>query len=127
MRPISPRRNVAAVLQPFLFSVLLLTMPSASMKAADVSILDTGAVSDGKTIDTTAIQAAINKVDGDGGGTVIVPAGTFLTGALFVKPKVTLTLETGALLLGSTNIADYPSMPTRIEGHFQVWRPAIIN
>jgi polygalacturonase len=107
--------------------MLLLTMPCASMKAADVSIVDTGAVADGKTMDTTAIQAAINKVDGDGGGTVIVPAGTFLTGALFLKPKVNLTLETGALLLGSTNIADYPSMPTRIEGHFQVWRPAIIN
>jgi alpha-L-rhamnosidase len=102
-------------------------MACAGVRAEDVSIADTGAVPDGKTIDTVAIQAAINKVDTAGGGTVIVPQGTFLTGALFLKPKVNLTLEAGAVLLGSTNIADYPSMPTRIEGHFQVWRPAIIN
>jgi len=102
-------------------------MACTSVRAGDVSIADTGAVPDGKTMDTTAIQAAINQVDGQGGGTVIVPAGTFLTGALFLKPKVNLTIAAGGVLLGSTNIADYPSMPTRIEGHFQVWRPAIIN
>jgi alpha-L-rhamnosidase len=95
--------------------------------AADVSIADSGAVPDGKTLDTKAIQAAIDEVDGHGGGTVIVPPGSYLTGALFLKPKVELMIEAGAVLLGSTNIADYPAMPTRIEGHTQVWRPAIIN
>lgn len=108
-----------------LFGALLFGCGAAM--ASDVSIGDTGAVPDGKTIDTKAIQAAINEVDGQGGGTVIVPSGRYLTGALFLKPKVDLMIAAGGVLLGSTNIADYPAMPTRIEGHTQVWRPAIIN
>jgi alpha-L-rhamnosidase len=96
-------------------------------RAADLSIVDTGALPDWKTLDTTAIQAAINKLAAGDGGTVVVPAGHFLTGALFLKPKVNLTIEENGVLLGSTNIQDYPAMPTRIEGHTQVWRPAMIN
>jgi alpha-L-rhamnosidase len=95
--------------------------------AASLSITDTGAIPDGKTLNTKAIQAAINQVFTQGGGTVIIPAGHFLTGALFLKPKVNLDIQADGILLGSTNIQDYPSMPTRIEGHTQVWRPAIIN
>jgi polygalacturonase len=95
--------------------------------AADVSIVTTGAIADGKTLDTKAIQAAINQVATGGGGTVVVPAGQFLTGALFLKPKVNLRIEASGVILGSTNIEDYPSMPTRIEGHTQVWRPALLN
>jgi polygalacturonase len=105
---------------------LAISICSAAM-GADVPITSTGAVGDGTTLNTTAIQAAINKVYSGGGGTVIVPTGKFLTGALFLKPKVNLMLESGGVLLGSTNINDYPSLVTRIEGHFQVWRPAIIN
>jgi alpha-L-rhamnosidase len=110
-----------------LLSALCFALTLRAVTAADLSITDTGALADGKTIDTVAIQGAINKVYEGGGGTVIVPAGRFLTGALFLKPKVNLTIQAGGVLLGSTNINDYPAMPTRIEGHTQVWRPAIIN
>ena len=92
-----------------------------------LSICDTGAVGDGKILNTRAIQNAIDKLAGNGGGTVVVPTGCFLTGAVFLKPKVNLYLEKGAVLLGSTRIEDYPSMPTRIEGHTCVWRPALVN
>jgi len=92
-----------------------------------VSIADTGAIADGRTLDTKAIQGAIDQVATRGGGMVVVPAGRFLTGAVFMKPKVDLEIEAGGVLLGSTNIEDYPSMPTRIEGHTQVWRPALLN
>ncbi len=58
---------------------------------------------------------------------MVIPAGKFLSGAVFLKPGVNLHLDEGAVLLGSTNIQDYPSMPTRVEGHTQVWRPALVN
>ena len=92
-----------------------------------LSILESGAVDDGKTLNTQAIQAAIDKLAGNGGGTVVIPKGCFLTGSIFLKPKVNLHLDKDAVLLGSTNIEDYPAMPTRIEGHTQVWRPALVN
>jgi alpha-L-rhamnosidase len=86
-----------------------------------------GAVRDGKTLNTQAIQSAIDKCAAGGGGTVLIPQGEFLSGAIFLKPGVHLHLDKGAVLQGSTNIADYPEMETRIEGHFQVWIPALVN
>jgi alpha-L-rhamnosidase len=90
-------------------------------------ISDYGAVGDGTTLNTAAIQKAIDQLAAGGGGTVVVPKGSFLTGAIFLKPGVNLRLEKDAVLQGSTNIADYPEMNTRIEGHFQVWIPALVN
>jgi alpha-L-rhamnosidase len=91
------------------------------------SIHDAGAVSDGTTLNTTKIQAVIDDLAKAGGGTVVVPSGTFLTGALFLKPGVHLHLVKGAVLKGSTNTADYPKRRTRVEGHFEEWLPALIN
>ena len=62
-----------------------------------------------------------------GGGTLVVPRGEFLTGAIFLKPGVNLRLAEGAVLKGSTDIRDYPKMKTRIEGHFEEWIPALVN
>jgi alpha-L-rhamnosidase len=86
-----------------------------------------GAIGDGKTLNTSAIQATIDKSAISGGGTVRIPTGDFLSGAIFLKPGVNLHLDKGAVLQGSTNIADYPEMETRVEGHFQVWIPALVN
>lgn len=69
---------------------------------------DYGAVGDGKTLSTQAIQKAIDAAAAAGGGTVWLPAGKFLSGTLFLKSRVTLHLESGCTLLGSTNLADYP-------------------
>ena len=109
------------------FMMSSIALASNADGAAQLSILKTGAVADGRTLNTAAIQAAIDQLAQHGGGTVVIPPGHFLTGALFLKPKVNLEIEPDAVLLGSTNINDYPSLPTRIEGHMQVWRPAIIN
>jgi len=68
-----------------------------------------GAVGDGKTLNTAAIQAAVDACAAAGGGTVVVPPGTYLTGTVFLKSNMTFRLESGAVLLGSPNIADYCS------------------
>lgn len=72
------------------------------------NILHFGAVADGKTLNSTSIQAAIDKASQDGGGRVIVPEGKFLTGALILKSGVDLHLSPKAFLMGSTNPYDYP-------------------
>jgi len=96
-------------------------------RAADVSILEAGAVPGGDEVCTPAIQRAIDDLAASGGGRVIVPRGVFKTGAIDLRQGVELHLEAGAVLLGSTDLADYPTRTTRIEGHFEPWRPALVN
>lgn len=66
-----------------------------------------GARDDGITVNTAAIQAAINACHDAGGGRVVVPAGEFVTGSIEMKSHVNLHLEQGAMLLGSLDTADY--------------------
>lgn len=75
--------------------------------ANEMKITDLGAIPDGKTLCTELIQNAIDECSISGGGKVIVPAGRFLTGTLFLRNNVNLYLESGAVLLGSTRIEDY--------------------
>src|SRR5512139_350970 len=67
-----------------------------------------GAAGDGSRLDTAAIQSAIDAAANAGGGTVVLPRGTYLSGTLFLKSGVHLYLEAGAVLLGSKDVADYP-------------------
>ncbi|MEX2569394.1 MAG: glycosyl hydrolase family 28-related protein [Cyclobacteriaceae bacterium] len=59
------------------------------------NVLNFGAKGDGKTIDTKAIQNTIDKAAEDGGGTVYFPAGTYISGTLFLKSNITIHLEAG--------------------------------
>ena len=94
----------------------------------EISITDFGALPDNATINTKAIQAAIDHLAAIGGGTVIVPQGVFVSGALFLKPKVNLHLQKGGVLKCSTDMANFPVQRTRIEGHFEDrFNPAVIN
>jgi polygalacturonase len=77
-------------------------------------ITDYGAVGDGKTLNTEAIQNAIDHCTP--GGKVYVPKGVFVTGALYLKSDMTLYLEEGSRLLGSDNLEDFPVMQYRFEG-----------
>jgi alpha-L-rhamnosidase len=86
-----------------------------------------GAIGDGQTLGTAAIQKGIDTISAQGGGTLTIPPGTFLTGAIFLKPGVNLHLETGAVLKGSPELTDYPEMVTRIEGRQQPLVAALIN
>jgi hypothetical protein len=75
------------------------------------SVREFGAASDGKTLDTKAINAAIDACHRSGGGIAYVPPGVYLSGTVILKSNVTLFLEAGATLLGSTNVADYSPQP----------------
>lgn len=69
-------------------------------------IRDFGAAADG-TLQTSAIQAAIDACFAAGGGEVVVPAGEYLVGTIRLRSHITLHLLTGAVLLGSRNLDDY--------------------
>jgi polygalacturonase len=68
-------------------------------------------VGDGVTMNTAAINAAIDHLAKNGGGTLSLPPGRYLTGAIYLKSCVTLHLENGAVIVGSTNLSDYPKNP----------------
>ena len=91
------------------------------------TITSFGAVGDGKTSNTAALQSLIDKVAKEGGGTVVVPAGTFLTGALFFKQGVNLFIEKDGTLKGTTEQNDYPQVKTRWEGIEREWTSALLN
>lgn len=115
-------------LSPRLLGLLsFLAVSGLRVPAADHAITAFGAVAGGVTLNTTAIQAAIDAAAAQGGGTVVVPAGVFRSGSLFLKQGVALHLAAGAVLKGSENIEDYPKLMTRIEGHFEPWRMALVN
>ena len=103
---------------PFCLTVILLqktqgaTMPLPELPKIPnrpFSVADYGAVGDGKTMNTTALQNAIDTVGKKGGGTLTVPAGQFLTGPLVLVSNLTLQLARGAVLLISDDMANYPT------------------
>lgn len=71
------------------------------------NIRDFGAVGDGKTLDTAAVQAAIDTCNKDQGGTVLVPAGEFVIGTVELKSNVTLRIAPPGTLLGSADGKQY--------------------
>ena len=88
-------------------------------------ITDYGVKNDSSLVQTTAIQAIIDRAAQEGGGVIVVPQGTFLTGALFFKQGTHLYVQ--GRLKGSDRIVDYPVMMTRIEGQTCKYFPALVN
>jgi polygalacturonase len=95
--------------------------------AGGLNVRQCGAVGDGQTSCTAALQRAIDQCGSNGGGTVLVPAGGYVTGSLWMRSNVTLHLEAGARLLGSQNIADYPVWVSHWEGNAQPGYAAVIS
>ena len=79
----------------------------------DLNIRDFGAVADGKTLNTAAIQAAIDACHKAGGGRVVIAGGTYMTGTVILKGNVDLHLEADGVLLGSPRCEDYPEFPKK--------------
>ncbi len=70
-------------------------------------VTDFGAVSESKELQTQRIQSALDQCFLNGGGTVVVPKGVYLSGGLRIRSNCTLYLESGAILKGSRNPEDY--------------------
>lgn len=90
-------------------------------------ITDYGVVNDSSIIQTDKIQDVVDKVADNGGGVIVIPKGTFLTGALFFKKNTHLHLEENSVIKGSDDISDFPVVMTRIEGQSVKYFPALIN
>jgi polygalacturonase len=75
-----------------------------------------GARGNGKTADTVAIQKAVDVCAADGGGRVVFPAGRYVSGPIFLKSRVRIEVESGAVIEGSTNFSEYPVIDGRWEG-----------
>lgn len=95
-------------ISPTLALVISVLVAVANAGALTVHPREFGAVGDGRQLDTQAIQAALDRCAAQGGGTVLLEGGTFLSGTLYLRSHVTLQIAAGATLLGSTNVADYP-------------------
>lgn len=85
-----------------------------------------GILDDGKLY-TKEIQALIDLAAKEGGGVIVVPSGTYLTGALFFKQGIHLYVAQGGMLKGSDDCSDYPICETRIEGESCLYFSALIN
>ncbi|QDA59437.1 glycoside hydrolase family 28 protein [Hymenobacter jejuensis] len=85
-----------------------------------------GAKGDGTTLNTKALQAAIDAAAKKGGIVTLAP-GRYLTGSIFLKKGVTLQVDKGVELIGSQDIKDYPEIPTRVAGIEMPWPAALIN
>ena len=82
---------------------------------------------DSTKLQTEAIQNIIDIAEANGGGQIIFPSGTYLTGALFFKPGTRLHLEKGAKIKGSDDINNFPLIPSRMEGKSIYYYAALIN
>jgi polygalacturonase len=82
--------------------------------ARKFAITDFGAIGDGKQSNTASFRKAINACQAAGGGQVIVPAGTFVTGPVELAGSMALVLEKGAIIRGSENFADYETADHKV-------------
>ncbi len=108
----SSRCRCATVFLFFGMVLAWMSLPAAAatspLRVCDV--MHEGAKPDGKTNNARAIQAAIDDCAARGGGIVRLAGGTFLSGPIVLKSRITLDIETGATLLGSADHSVYPLM-----------------
>ncbi|HUA64024.1 MAG TPA: glycosyl hydrolase family 28 protein [Verrucomicrobiae bacterium] len=110
--PSVPSRRKYLGLTAMLAAAPAMAEPQEASAAHDLgartyNIRDFGAKGDGRSLDTTALQSAIDQCTKDHGGTVLVPAGTFVIGTVEMKSNVTLRVSAGATLLGTTDGKQY--------------------
>ncbi len=107
------------------FLVVLVLMGAGRVPAAGIplpvitnttfNVTSYGAVGDGKTMNTTALQKTIDAAAAAGGGTVLIPAGKFLTGPFTLASSINLHLARNATILISDDLANYPAVKERYQ------------
>jgi polygalacturonase len=113
-------------MKSFIALLAVLSCLTANAGKQTLNVLDFGAKGDGVTKNTAALQKALDACGENGGGTVLVPEGVFLTGSLRLSANTTLLLTPRTDLLGSPDIADYPLENTRWEGEFREGHRALL-
>lgn len=103
---------------PFKFGEIVL--PTIPQK--DYNIKDFGGVADGKTLNTKAFEKAINTINQNGGGRLVVPKGIWLTGPIEMKSKIDFHVEEGAVVQFSSDIYQFP-LRERGKGKIEVTPP----
>lgn len=101
-------------------------VPAPEELGKQYKITDYNIFPDGR-IYTKELQSLIDTVYEDGGGVIVVPEGTYMTGSLYFKQGVHLYVASGGVLKGSSDILDYDIKMTRIEGESCKYFTALIN
>jgi len=122
---------MSKAIRPVLVMVGLMAtaQPAIAARPSVFSIRDYGAVGDGKTLDTMAINKAIEACTAAGGGQVLFPPGKYLSGTVHLKSRVSLFLEAGATLVGTKDLDKYqhPILPAFMpEAKWGKWHRALI-
>jgi hypothetical protein len=94
-----------------MYLILALISMNINCWSRDFNILDYGAVGDGVTLNTAAIQSTVDACFESGGGRVIIPSGKYLSGTILLKSNVEIHFEHSSTLLGSPDKKDYPFQP----------------
>jgi polygalacturonase len=108
----------------YLFTIVLTL--SASLRAAEIRVNDYGAKGDATTLNTSAIQQALDAA-AKSGATMVFSPGIYITGALFLKSGTHLRLDAGVELHAVQEQSAYPVMLTRIAGVEMSWPSALLN
>lgn len=103
-----------------LFIVVVAAILTSCNSQTHWNVLDYGAIADGKTINTKAIQKAIDECAKAGGGTVVLENGKFVSGTVLLKENVTLNIKENSTLLGSINPNDYQSIDPFVDATGQL-------
>src|SRR5271166_968266 len=117
-----PGRPQKTMVYPTVWLSLLPTV----LGAASFQVRDYGARGDGTTVDTQAIQKAIDAASKNG-GTIIFRPGVYLSGSIFLKSGTHLQIDEGVEIHGVQDLSGYPVMPTRVAGIEMSWPAALIN
>lgn len=99
---------------------------STGAQSRTFNVRDFGAAGDGTKKDTAAFQKALDTCAVSGGGEVVVPAGRYLIGSVQMGNRTILRLESGSVIAGSPDLADYPVMDVRWEGRWQQGHRSLI-
>jgi polygalacturonase len=108
------RNTISASAKKIFYILFFLSNVALAQNSGKIyNIKDYGAVGDGKTLNTDAINKAITACADNGGGTVFVPAGNFVTGTVLFKSNITLNLDPDSHIIGTTDITQYKSYKLR--------------
>jgi polygalacturonase len=116
----------------FILSIALLALVVAGCKTNSgaqhptLNVRNLNAIGDGTNDDTVAFQKALDICIVFGGGTVLVPPGNYLIGSVTMGSHTTLQLQRGSVIIGIGDTNDYPMVPVRWEGRWEMGRCSLI-